>query len=183
MTHIGVTPEKPKTVAGATRMFFVCTVTEEGENTDDVNWNPIRVTSIDSSYSCNDRTHASFWTKMENPLIQFANPDPDSVELFSESELAFEPVWTPNPTYAGMSMIATKVASKCKGLQVAGNTFFGLVKSGGRGVDYYQFDRRYGNYHLRSGFSSNRETLTEAYHHAHQLPSPPSRRWHFCLLC
>jgi hypothetical protein len=117
--------EKSKTDPGPTLRFFICQVEEVAENPDDKgNWRPIRVSSIDSSYSCNDNNNAAKWTKMENPLIQFANPDPDSVELFSESELAFEPVWTPNPGYSGMSMITTKVPSKCKGLQVAGNTFF-----------------------------------------------------------
>ena len=142
-------PEKSKTVAGPTRMLFVCVVYEEAPDPDqtilghDTSWFGLRVSAVGGDYSCNDALHAKWWMKMENPLIHFANPDPDSVELFSKAELAFEPVWTPNANFSGMSMVTTKVASKCKGVQVAGKTFFGLKPPSSNGETvYYQYDRR-----------------------------------------
>ena len=133
-------PEKSTTVAGSPRILFVCDVYEEAPNPDDAAWYGLRVTAVGGDYNCNEAAHAAHWTKMENPLIHFANPDVDSVELFSQAELAFEPVWTPNADLAGMSMVTTKIASKCKGLQMAGKTFFGLLKNGD--AVYYQYDRR-----------------------------------------
>jgi hypothetical protein len=124
--------EKSRTVAGPTRMFTICQLTEEAKDPNSGTWAPIKVSVLGGDATCN---------AMENPAISFANPDPDSVELFSENELAFEAVWTPITEYQGLSMITTKVSSKCKAPQVAGKTFFGLVKNSGD-IDFYQYDRR-----------------------------------------
>jgi hypothetical protein len=83
--------------------------------------------------------------KGDNPVIYFTNPDPGSVEVFTTSELVFEPVWSIDPDQMETSVVTTKVASRCKAPKVAGKVFFGLTKTnsdGGEATAFYQYDRR-----------------------------------------
>jgi hypothetical protein len=108
----------------------------------------LKVTAVGGAASCDAVHHYAnnLWIDAENPPIAFASPDPASVEVFSASELAFEPLWSPDPAIAGSIMITTKVTSRCQGVQAGGKTFFGLERTGAdgnvNGTDYYSFDRR-----------------------------------------
>ena len=128
----------PASEAMPTMSYTICSVTEA------VGPENIHLTPLDGNAAC-DISDKENWISAENPALHFTNPDLAGVEVFDETELAFEPVQSPKPGIAGTIVVTTMVAARCNGSQVAGKTFFGLEKTDGNGVqeiDFYQYDRR-----------------------------------------